>query len=642
MRLSIKSKLGITFGAVILIGAIVGTLAVRDLSAFNAAINELIEGPAQRVQLGERLQTTFATLAKAEKDLILADTEQAMDRYDADILASRQELNALEDKLRAISDDGLRQHINAFAQSVAGYIAVQDKVRTLARRDTESKSKALSQTTGQRAMEALEASLRTLFARLPSEQAHAAALTMEMLVAALRLQRLEKDIVLASDEALPQYTSKVVAVRNEFVRLRDELLTALSASERLAAREIDVQSDAWLKITDQAIALGTENTNAKAFALSAGEGHKLLDAASAQLRPLLEQNARIMATQREATAEMYANARNIVIGALILSIVLGIGAAYWLARTIGQVLVEAMGAADNVSSGSQELSAAAEQLSQGATEQASAGEQAAASMEQMSANVKRNAENASQTEHIARQSAKDAETSGTAVGQAVHAMQTIAEKITVVQEIARQTDLLALNAAVEAARAGEHGRGFAVVASEVRKLAERSQAAATEIGTVSGETLRAAHAAGEMLTRLVPNIGKTADLVAEISAACREQDVGAEQINAAIQQLDKVTQQNAGAAEQMSATSEELAAQAEQLQSVIAYLRTGERTTVSPPMRPVPHAEAKKAQPAESRAGAATPLRAAPRHGKPNGHSDSSGFALQLGGDGQDRDFIRY
>ncbi|WP_171070469.1 HAMP domain-containing methyl-accepting chemotaxis protein, partial [Methylobacterium terricola] len=187
------------------------------------------------------------------------------------------------------------------------------------------------------------------------------------------------------------------------------------------------------------------------------------------------------------------------------------------------VVADASAAAANVSAGSQELSASAEQLSQGSTEQAASTEEASASMEEMAANVKQNAENAGQTEAIARQSARDAEASGAAVGRAVEAMQTIAQKITIVQEIARQTDLLALNAAVEAARAGEHGRGFAVVASEVRKLAERSQAAAAEIGTLSIDTVKAAQAAGDMLGRLVPDIKKTAALVEEISAACREQ-----------------------------------------------------------------------------------------------------------------------
>ncbi len=261
-----------------------------------------------------------------------------------------------------------------------------------------------------------------------------------------------------------------------------------------------------------------------------------------------------------------------------------------------EVVGNASLAADNVAAGSQELSANSEQVSQGATEQASAAEEASASMEQMASNIKQNADNAAQTEKMARQSAKDAETSGIAVNRAVDAMRTISEKIGIVQEIARQTDLLALNAAVEAARAGEHGKGFAVVASEVRKLAERSQVAATEINAVSSDTVKAATEAGDMLVRLVPDIRRTAELVSEISAACREQDIGAEQINQAIQQLDTVTQQNASASEQISATSEELAAQAEELQASISYFRVGAGAARRP--RPAAAVAARPAAPA--------------------------------------------
>ena len=307
-----------------------------------------------------------------------------------------------------------------------------------------------------------------------------------------------------------------------------------------------------------------------------------------------------------------------------------------LVDNLSAFATEVAAASDQVAAGSQQLSANSEQVSEGATEQAAAAEEASASMEQMAANIKQNADNAAQTEKIARQSSKDAEASGVAVDKAVDAMQTIAAKIGIVQEIARQTDLLALNAAVEAARAGEHGRGFAVVASEVRKLAERSQSAAAEIGAVSADTVKAAGQAGEMLTRLVPDIRRTAELVAEISAACREQDIGASQINQALQQLDTVTQQNASASDEISSTADQLAGQAEELQASIAFfqLAASARAVASAPQQPPAKPNARKPKAlAKTRPGSVADQQSRVR-----------GFALDLsqgGADDQDAEFGR-
>lgn len=242
-------------------------------------------------------------------------------------------------------------------------------------------------------------------------------------------------------------------------------------------------------------------------------------------------------------------------------------------QKLQDVVADVKAAVENVSSGSQELSSASEEMSQGATEQAASAEEASSSMEEMSSNIKQNADNALETEKIALKSAGDATESGKAVQETLSAMKQIAEKISIIEEIARSTDLLALNAAIEAARAGEHGKGFAVVASEVRKLAERSQKAAGEISQLSGSSVSVAESAGNMISKLVPDIQKTAELVQEISAASNEQNTGADQINMAIQQLDQVIQQNASASEEMASTSEELASQSDMLRETISFFK---------------------------------------------------------------------
>ncbi len=263
------------------------------------------------------------------------------------------------------------------------------------------------------------------------------------------------------------------------------------------------------------------------------------------------------------------------------------------------VIGDVKAAADNVSAGSNQMASSASQLSDGASAQASNAEEVSSSMEQMDASIQRNADNAEETEKIARKAAEDAERGGEAVGQTVDAMRSIAEKISIIEDIARNTNLLALNAAIEAARAGEQGKGFAVVASEVRKLAERSQTAAGEISDLSTSSVDVAEGAGALLAELVPGIQRTAELVKEISASSAEQRAGSNEVNKALAGLDRIVQENASQSEEMASMAEELSSQAEQLQSVIAFFDTGERRMVElPEPAPQVHVSANPGLPA--------------------------------------------
>ncbi|GBC62929.1 hypothetical protein DENIS_3913 [Desulfonema ishimotonii] len=229
--------------------------------------------------------------------------------------------------------------------------------------------------------------------------------------------------------------------------------------------------------------------------------------------------------------------------------------------------------AGHVAAGSEQLSNSAEMISQGTAQQAAGIEEISSSMEEMSSTVSQNADNAQQTAAIAMKTAQDADAGGRAVDETILAMESISEKIGIIEEIARQTNMLALNAAIEAARAGEHGKGFAVVAAEVRKLAERSQNAAKAINALSISNMEIVGNAGRLLKNMVSSVRKTSELVQEISMSSREQAGGISQVNEAIQQLDKAIQQNAASTEEMASTSREFSAHAEKMFRAASFFR---------------------------------------------------------------------
>lgn len=699
MRFTLKAKLGVTFATIVVLSGVSMFVAIQNLNSLDIELNKIIDGNVQRIEVANDMSGAVYRIARDEKNHILATDDAKMKQLSEAMKADGESVRRNIQKLRSLSSEEGKRRVDGITAAWDVFWARHTEIEKFSEMNSGSvafdrivKAGKSSET----AQNLLKAVLDKMAAAAGTSgdakdfQAYATLRDAE--IAGLQVSRAIRNVVLAmSDPTMQQDIDKQLDTRiAELQRQIERASKVVPASEQAAFKSYTDNIARWLAEVDGARKAALENGVYKATTLADGAGATALRSTREAINKVLELNKEQMQQASKGADDLYVFSRNLLIGLLVGMTLIAVVAATWIVLSISRALASALGLANavaagdlnatatvksndeikdlidalntmvvklkevvtdvmtatrNVTAGSQEMSAAAEQLSQGATEQASSTEEASSSMEEMAANIKQNAGNAVQTEQTARQSAEDANASGEAVGKAVTAMQTIAEKILIVQEIARQTDLLALNAAVEAARAGEHGRGFAVVASEVRKLAERSQTAAAEISTLSMDTVKAAEQAGEMLKRLVPDIQKTAGLVAEISSATNEQNAGASQINTAIQQLDKVTQQNTSAAEEMSSTAEELASQAEQLQATISYFRLDEQGA---------RAEAPVAQrrsaPAVAHVAQKGPARntvagmqervasAAPDIVKRKGKTSGSGFSLDMGGNADELD----
>lgn len=550
MRLTIKTRLILSFVILIAISGIIFYVGNSNSENLNNQINTIIGVNAKRIMISGRIAEDMQWIAKQEKNMIIEKTKEGMQEISANCDARIEAMYGRVAKLKEVVDERGLEMAGNFEKHFADYKSSFDRIRTLALEGTDSSNAAAFRISVGEARTSVEAAIDAIGRVVTKNE-----------------KELEEVAVL-TDELYADAKNNMIILLVVAIVIATVISFWIISS---ITKSLNIAKNAVRAVADGDLTVHIDST-------SKDEIGELLD----YLRVMVDK--------------------------------------------LKEVLTFVSNASDNIAAASQQMSSSSQQMSEGATEQAASAEEVSSSMEEMASNIQQNTDNAQQTEKIALKASDDIKDGSQVVSQTVVSMKQIADKISIISEIARQTNLLALNAAVEAARAGEHGKGFAVVAAEVRKLAERSQIAATEINTLSGSSVEVAEKSGKILETIVPDIQKTARLVQEISAASIEQNSGADQVNNAIQQLNQVIQQNAAAAEEMASSAEELSSQAEQLRETIAFFHIGSNGASKKKTSSLVHGKTEKAKQVKTGASPAkTVVKNTPK---------SAGITINMSGNG--------